>query len=215
MIDRYTDGSIQAYLDKLGQRRPRTGWRQCGRSRRGAGRRPSSPWSPTSPWARRSTPPSRTTWSTCRARAEALRRELADLVTLDARGLRGRGRGHEAAPRHRAAEEGARSRSCRPRCKGAAEVPLAGRPKARCAVARLSLPAAEKGNPQRGVRRRRGRDPGRRGRAERRRSTCEINLAWIDDAGLQPEDAGRASKRCSLRPPRLRDGVLALTYSKI
>ena len=127
-----------------------------------------------------------------------------EMVEIEARAEKLRARagrlGHRSTPRptravaaamklpqrHRCAEEGARAGSCRP--------PSRARPRCRSSIAEAArrggaavAAGRREGQPQRGVRRRRGRDPGRRGRAVARPSTCKINLAWIEDEGFKQD----------------------------
>ena len=127
-------------------------------------------------------------------------------------GLRRGGRGHEAAHGRRGAEEGARSRVLQAALKGAAEVPLKVA-EAAAEVARLSLPAAEKGNPNAVS------DAGvavllADAAAQSAALNVKINLAWIEDEDFK-RDAWARIEAVLSETARLRDVVLALTYSKI
>jgi formiminotetrahydrofolate cyclodeaminase len=96
--------------------------------------------------------------------------------------------------------------------KGAAEVPLKVA-EAALAVARLSAPAAEKGNPNAVS------DAGvgvllADAAAQSAALNVKINLAWIDDADYKNATWGRVEAVLA-ETAALRESVLALTYSKI
>ena len=96
--------------------------------------------------------------------------------------------------------------------KGAADVPLKVA-EAAAEVARLSLPAAEKGNPHAVS------DAGvavvlAEAAAQSAALNVKINLAWIDDEEFNRDAWGRIEAVLS-ETARLREVVLALTYSKL
>ena len=145
------------------------------------------------------------------AESERLRRELEALVTLDAHAY-----GAVAAamklPRGDEAQRAERSRVLQAALKGAAEVPLKVA-QAAVEVAHLTLPAAEKGNPN-GVS-----DAGvavllADAAAQSAALNVKINLAWIDDQQFN-RGAWEQIEAVLSETARLRDLVLALTYSKL
>ena len=145
------------------------------------------------------------------AQAEKLRAELTGFITADAEAY-----GQVAAamklPRDTDAQKKERTRVLQAALKGAAEVPLKVA-EAAAAVARLSLPAAEKGNPNAVS------DAGvavmlADAAAQSAALNVKINLAWIEDDGFK-KDAWTRIEAVLSETARLRDMVLALTYSKI
>ena len=143
--------------------------------------------------------------------AETLRAELERLVTLDALAYR------EVAsamklPKETDEEKQQRKQVMQVALKGAAEVPLKVA-EAAVEVARLSLPAAEKGNPNAVS------DAGvavllADAAAQAAALNVRINLAWIEDEGVKRSMWARIEAILS-ETGRLRDVVLALTYAKI
>lgn len=145
------------------------------------------------------------------AESERLRRELETLVTLDAHAY-----GAVAAamklPRDDEAQKAERARALQAALKGAAEVPLKVA-QAAVEVAHLTLPAAEKGNPN-GVS-----DAGvavllADAAAQSAALNVKINLSWIDDQEFN-RAAWEQIEAVLSETTRLRDVVLALTYSKL
>lgn len=143
--------------------------------------------------------------------AERLRHQLADAVSLDAEAY-----GAVAAamklPRDDDAQKAERTRVLQAALKGAAEVPLTVA-RAALEVARLSLPAAEKGNPNAVS------DAGvaallADAAAQSAALNVKINLAWIDDAEFN-KAAWAEIEAILSEAARLRDVVLALTYSRL
>lgn len=144
-------------------------------------------------------------------KAEALRAELEGLVTLDALAYR------EVAsamkmPKETDQEKQQRKQVMQVALKGAAEVPLKVA-EAAVEVARLSLPAAEKGNPNAVS------DAGvavllADAAAQAAALNVRINLAWIEDEDVKRSMWARIEAILS-ETGRLRDMVLALTYAKI
>lgn len=146
-----------------------------------------------------------------REESERLRRELEELVTLDAQAY-----GAVAAamklPKDDEAQKAERSRVMQAALKGAAEVPLKVAQGA-IEVARLALPAAEKGNPNAVS------DAGvavllADAAAQAAALNVKINLTWIDDKEYNKTSWTRIEAILS-EAARLRDIVLALTYRKI
>jgi len=146
-----------------------------------------------------------------RHEAEKLRGELTGFITADAEAY-----GQVAAalklPRDNDAQKRERNRVMQAALKGAAEVPLKVA-EAAVAVARLSLPAAEKGNPNAVS------DAGvaallADAAAQSAALNVKINLAWIEDEAFK-KDAWTRVEAALSETARLRDVVLALTYSKI
>ena len=144
-------------------------------------------------------------------KAETLRAELTAFITADAEAY-----GQVAAamklPRDNEVQRKERSRVLQAALKGAADVPLR-IAEAAGAVARLSLPAAEKGNPNAVS------DAGvavllADAAAQSAALNVRINLAWIEDDAFKKAAWTRIEAVLS-ETGRLRDIVLALTYSKI
>lgn len=145
------------------------------------------------------------------AESEKLRRRLEELVTLDALAY-GRVATAMKLPREDEAQKEARRRVLQAALQGAAEVPLEVA-EAALEVARLCLPAAEKGNVN-GVS-----DAGvavllADAAARSAALNVKINLAWIEDDAFKREAWSRVETVLS-ETARLRDTVMALTYSKI
>ena len=145
------------------------------------------------------------------AEAEELRADLSGFITADAEAY-----AQVAAamkmPRDNDVQKKERTKVLQAALKGAAEVPLkvAG---AALDVARLSLPAAEKGNPNAVS------DAGAAvlladSAAQAAALNVRINLAWIEDDVFKKHAWTRIEAILS-ETGRLRDIVLALTYSKI
>ena len=144
-------------------------------------------------------------------KAEKLRTELTAFITADAEAY-----GQVAAamkmPRDNEVQKKERNQVLQAALKGAADVPLR-IAEAAAAVARLSLPAAEKGNPNAVS------DAGvavllADAAAQSAALNVRINLAWILDEAFK-KDAWTRIEAVLSETGRLRDVVLALTYSKI
>ncbi|MBN1628407.1 MAG: cyclodeaminase/cyclohydrolase family protein [Thermoleophilia bacterium] len=143
--------------------------------------------------------------------AEKLRRELEELVTLDAQAY-AKVAAAMKLPRDDEAQKAERNRALQAALKGAAEVPLRVAA-AVIEVARLSLPAAEKGNPNAVS------DAGvavllADAAAQSAALNVKINLTWIEDKEYNQAAWTRIEAILS-EAARLRDIVLALTYRKI
>jgi len=146
-----------------------------------------------------------------KAASEALRLRLADLVSLDADAY-----AEVAAamklPRDTDEQKKQRQVVLQAALKGAADAP--GRvADAALEVARLSLTAAEKGNPNAVS------DAGvavlfAEAAAQAAALNVKINLAWIDDAEFKRQIWAKIEAVLS-ESMRLRDAVLSITYSKI
>jgi formiminotetrahydrofolate cyclodeaminase len=143
--------------------------------------------------------------------SEKLRGELGELVTLDARAY-----GAVAAamklPRDAEPDKKERDRALQVALIGAAEVPLRVA-EAAAEVARLSLPAAEKGNPNAVS------DAGvaavlADAAAQSAALNAKINLSWIMDEDFKRDTWGRIEAVLA-ETGRLRELVLSLAYSKI
>jgi len=144
-------------------------------------------------------------------KSEALRAELEELVTLDALAYR------EVAaamkmPKDTDEQKEQRRQVMQVALKGAAEVPLKVA-EAAVEVARLSLPAAEKGNPNAVS------DAGvavllADAAAQSAALNARINLVWIEDEDVKRGTWARIEAILS-ETGRMRDIVLAVTYSKI
>jgi formiminotetrahydrofolate cyclodeaminase len=146
-----------------------------------------------------------------KADAEKLRGELTAFISADAEAY-----GQVAAamkmPRDTDAQKQERSQVLQAALKGAAGVPLQVA-EAAAAVARLSLPAAEKGNPNAVS------DAGvavllADAAAQSAALNVRINLAWIEDEVFK-KDAWARIEAVLAETAGLRDVVLTLTYSKI
>jgi formiminotetrahydrofolate cyclodeaminase len=115
-------------------------------------------------------------------------------------------------PRDNDVEKKERSKVLQAALKGAAEVPLK-IAEAAVEVGRLSLPAAEKGNPNAVS------DAGvavllAEAAAQSAALNVKINLAWIEDAEFK-KNAWTRVEAALAETSRLRETVLELTYSKI
>ncbi len=143
--------------------------------------------------------------------SEVLRSRLENLVTLDALAY-GKVATAMKLPRDDDSQKEARRRVLQAALQGAAEVPLEVAETA-LEVAKLSLPAAEKGNVN-GVS-----DAGvaallADAAAQSAALNVKVNLAWIEDEEFSGEAWTRIEAVLS-ETARLRDIVMALTYSKI
>jgi formiminotetrahydrofolate cyclodeaminase len=146
-----------------------------------------------------------------RERSEKLRARLQDLVSLDAKAY-----GEVAAamklPKDDEQQKAERNTTLQAALKGAVEVPLE-IAEAAAEVARLSLPAAEKGNAHAVS------DAAvavilADAAAQSAALNVKINVSWIDDKAFTTDRWARIEALLS-ETGRLRDMVLALTYSKL
>jgi methenyltetrahydrofolate cyclohydrolase len=143
--------------------------------------------------------------------AEKLRAKLGEYVALDAQAYRAVAVAMKL-PRDTEEQKKERSGILQRALKGAADVPLKV-VEAAADVARLTLPAAEKGNPHAVS------DAGvavllAEAAAQSAALNVKINLAWIDDEEYNRDVWGRIEAILS-ETTRLREVVLALTYSKL
>ena len=143
--------------------------------------------------------------------SERLRDELGELVTLDALAY-GAAAAAMKLPRDTEDQKKERTLHLQSALVGAAEVPLKVA-EAAAAVARLTLPAAEKGNPNAVS------DAGvaavlADAAAHSAALNVKINLAWITDEDFK-RDAWARIETVLSETGRLREVVLAMTYSKI
>lgn len=146
-----------------------------------------------------------------REAAEKLRAELQELVSLDADAYAAVAAAMKL-PKDDETQKAERARLLQAALKGAAGAPLKVA-QAALEVARLSLPAAEKGNPNAVS------DAGvavllADSAAQSAALNVKINLAWIEDADFNATAWAQVEAILS-EAARLRDIVLALTYSKI
>jgi formiminotetrahydrofolate cyclodeaminase len=143
--------------------------------------------------------------------AEGLRVRLGEFVSLDAKAYRAVAVAMKL-PRDTEEQKKERAAVLQSALKGAAEVPLQVA-EAAAEVARLTLPAAEKGNPHAVS------DAGvavllAEAAAQSAALNVKINLSWIDDEGFKQEVWGRIGSILA-ETAHLRDEVMALTYSKL
>jgi methenyltetrahydrofolate cyclohydrolase len=146
-----------------------------------------------------------------RAKAEALRGRLTEMVTLDAEAY-GAVSAAMQLPKGTDAEKSVREDVLQSALKGAAMVPLQVA-EAALEVARLSLPAAEMGNTNAIS------DAGvavilADAAAQSAALNVKINVSWIADEEFCHSVWGRVEATLS-EAASLRDGVLALTYGKL
>lgn len=145
------------------------------------------------------------------AGAEKLRADLTAMVSADADAY-AKVAAAMKMPRDTDEQKAERSTVLQAALKGAAVVPLTVT-EAAVEVARLSQPAAEKGNPNAVS------DAGvgvllAEAAAQSAALNVKINLAWIDDETFKKETWARVEAALA-ETARLRESVLALTYSKI
>lgn len=143
--------------------------------------------------------------------AEKLRGELTGFITADAEAY-GKVAAAMKLPRDTDAQKKERTEILQAALQGAATVPLK-ISEAAAAVARLSLPAAEKGNANAVS------DAGvavllADAAAQSAALNVKINLVWIEDEAFKTDAWARIEAVLS-ETAGLRDRVLALTYSKI
>ena len=145
------------------------------------------------------------------AAAEELRARLGEFVSLDAKAYRAVAVAMKL-PRDTEEQRKERGVILQDALKGAADVPLKVA-EAAAEVARLSLPAAEKGNPHAVS------DAGvavllAEAAAQSAALNVKINLAWIEDAEFNRQ-AWERTEVILAETARLREEVMALTYSKL
>ena len=146
-----------------------------------------------------------------KAKAEKLRADLTGFITADAEAY-AKVASAMKMPRDTEEQKKERAALLQAALKGAATVPL-NIAEAAAAVARLSSPAAEKGNPNAVS------DAGvavllAEAAAQSAALNVKINLAWIEDDVFKKDAWARIEAALS-ETAGLREAVLALTYSKI
>lgn len=146
-----------------------------------------------------------------KSKSEALRRDLTALVSQDAEAYAEVAAAMKT-PKDTEEQKAERGRRLQAALKGAAEVPL--RVAEACvAVARLCVPAAESGNPNAVS------DAGvavalAEAAAQSAALNVKINLAWIEDQAYNRSVWAKV-EAWLVETARLREEVLALTYSKL
>ncbi len=210
METRYTDGSIQVYLDRLASASPEPGGGSVSALVGALGAALVTMVTDLT-LGKEKFAAVQSDMAHLRTRAEALRSELGDLVTLDAEAYAAVAAAMKL-PRESLADKQERDHALQAALKGAADVPLRVA-EAALEVARLSLPAAEMGNPNAVS------DAGvavllADAAAQSAALNVRINLAWITDEEFSRASWARIEAILS-ETAGLRDGVLALTYSKI
>jgi methenyltetrahydrofolate cyclohydrolase len=146
-----------------------------------------------------------------KAKAEKLRADLTGFITADAEAY-AKVAAAMKMPRDTEEQKKGRAALLQAALKGAATAPL-NIAEAAAAVARLSSPAAEKGNPNAVS------DAGvavllAEAAAQSAALNVKINLAWIEDDVFKKDAWARIEAALS-ETAGLREAVLALTYSKI
>lgn len=146
-----------------------------------------------------------------KAKAEKLRADLTGFITADAEAY-AKVAAAMKMPRDTEEQKQERAALLQAALKGAATLPL-NIAEAAAAVARLSSPAAEKGNPNAVS------DAGvavllAEAAAQSAALNVKINLAWIEDDVFKKDAWARIEAALS-ETAGLREAVLALTYSKI
>ena len=209
-MDRYTDGSIQAYLDRLASGSPEPGGGSVAALVGALGAALVTMVTDLT-LGKDKFAAVQDEMAALRARAEAARRELEDLVTGDAEAYAAVAAAMKL-PKDTEAEKAERDRTLQAALRGAAQAPLRVAETA-LTVAQLSLPAAEMGNPHAVS------DAGvavilADAAAQSAALNVRINLAWIADEEFNRTTWARIEAILS-ETAGLRDGVLALTYSKI
>jgi formiminotetrahydrofolate cyclodeaminase len=149
--------------------------------------------------------------SKLKTEAEALRAQLGELVTLDAVAYRAVANAMKL-PKDTDEQAAERSRVLQEALRGAAETPLRIVETA-VEVARLSLPAAEMGNPHAVS------DAGvavllAEAAAQSAALNVKINMAWIDDEDFN-KDIWARTETALAEAAELREKVLSFTYSKL
>jgi formiminotetrahydrofolate cyclodeaminase len=209
-MDRYTDGSIQAYLDRVASASPEPGGGSVAALVGALGSALVTMVTDLT-LGKEKFAAVQDDMVDLRARAEAARRDLEDLVTLDAQAYAAVAAAMKL-PKDTEAQKEVREQTLQAALQGAAAVPLRIAEGA-LAVGRLSLPAAEMGNPHAVS------DAGvavilADAAAQSAALNVRINLAWIADQDFNQKTWARIEAILS-ETAGLRDGVLALTYSKI
>lgn len=207
---RYTDGTIQAYLDRLASAEPEPGGGSVAALVGALGAALVTMVTDLT-LGKEKFAAVQDDMAGLRAQAETLRAELQDLVTDDARAYAAVAAAMKL-PKDTDEQKQQREQTLQAALRGAAEVPLRVAEGA-LAVAKLSLPAGEMGNPHAVS------DAGvavilADAAAQSAALNVKINLAWISDQEFNRACWARIEAILS-ETAGLRDGVLALTYSKI
>jgi len=207
---RYTDGTIQAYLDRLASAEPEPGGGSVAALVGALGAALVTMVTDLT-LGKEKFAAVQDDMAGLRAQAETLRAELQDLVTDDARAYAAVAASMKL-PKDTDEQKQQREQTLQAALRGAAEVPLRVAEGA-LAVAKLSLPAGEMGNPHAVS------DAGvavilADAAAQSAALNVRINLAWISDQEFNRACWTRIEAILS-ETAGLRDGVLALTYSKI
>jgi formiminotetrahydrofolate cyclodeaminase len=206
----YTDGTIQAYLDKLASAAPEPGGGSAAALVGALGAALLTMVAQLT-LGREKYVSVQDEMNDINTRAEALRARLTEMVTLDAEAYRAVSQAMQL-PKNTDAEKSARDEALQSALKGAAMVPLQAAEAAR-EGARLSLPTAEKGNPSAVG------DAGvavilAEAAAQSAALNVKANVGWIADQEFCHSVWSRVEAALS-EAASLRDGVLALTYSKL
>ena len=209
-MDRYTDGSIQVYLDRLASGSPEPGGGSVSALVGALGAALVTMVTDLT-LGREKFVSVEAEMNDLRGRAEGLRADLTDLVTLDAEAYAAVAAAMKL-PKETEAEKQKREQTLQVALKGAAEVPLRVAAAA-LEVARLSEPAAKMGNPHAVS------DAGvavmlADAAAQSAALNVRINLAWISDEGFNRASWTRVEAILQ-ETAGLRESVMALTYSKI
>jgi formiminotetrahydrofolate cyclodeaminase len=207
---KYTDGSIQAYLDRLASPEPEPGGGSVAALVGALGAALVTMVTDLT-LGKEKFAAVQEDMAELRKEAERLRAELQDLVTEDARAYAAVAAAMKL-PKETDEEKQQREQVLQAALRRAAEVPLRVAEGA-LAVAKLSLPAGEMGNPHAVS------DAGvavilADAAAQSAALNVRINLAWISDQEFNRACWTRIEAILS-ETAGLRDGVLALTYSKI
>ncbi len=207
---RYTDGTIQAYLDRLASAEPEPGGGSVSALVGALGAALVTMVTDLT-LGKEKFAEVQEDMAGLRSQAEQLRAELQELVTEDARAYAAVAAAMKL-PKDTDEQKKQREQTLQSALRGAAEVPLRVAEGA-LAVAKLSLPAGEMGNPHAVS------DAGvavilADAAAQSAALNVRINLAWISDQEFNRACWTRIEAILS-ETAGLRDGVLALTYSKI
>ncbi len=206
----YTDGTIKAYLDRLASAEPEPGGGSVAALVAALGSALVTMVTDLT-LGREKFAAVEDEMADLRVEAEALRQELQELVTLDAQAYAAVAAAMKL-PKDTAEQKDSREQELQAALRGAAEVPLRVAEGA-LKVGRLTLPAAEMGNPHAVS------DAGvavllADAAAQSAALNVRINLAWISDEAFNKDTWSRIETILS-EAAGLRDGVLAITYSKI
>jgi formiminotetrahydrofolate cyclodeaminase len=206
----YTDGTIQAYLDKLAGASPEPGGGSVAALVGALGAALVTMVTDLT-LGKEKYASVQDEMAQIKTKAEALRLRLGEMVTLDAQAY-GAVATAMQLPKGTEAEKSAREAALQAALKGAATVPLQVA-EAAVEVARLSLPAAELGNTNAVS------DAGvavilADAAAQSAALNVKINVTWIADEEFNRVTWSRIEAILS-EAAALRDGVLAITYGKL